>query len=119
MLQLALLVPPQLLTNADAVYYTAPISTTSTGSGNVTAKISRAVFINTANGAITLTVGLVAPGASLTSSNTLINALSIPANQTYTSPELAGLVIPAGYTLHASAGTGADIVIVVSGLTIQ
>jgi hypothetical protein len=119
MLQLALLVPPQLLSNADAVYYTAPISTTSTGSGNVTAKITRATFINTANGAITLTVGLVPPQGTLGSGNTLINAFSIPANQTFVSPELAGLVIPAGYTLHASAGTANDIVIVISGLTVQ
>jgi len=119
MLQLAQLVAPQLLTNTDAVYYTAPISTTSTGSGNVTAKITRAVFINTANSGITLTVGLVPSGGTLAAGNTLINALTIPANQTYISPELAGMVIPAGSTLHASAGTGADIIIIVSGLTFQ
>lgn len=115
----AQLVAPQLLTNADAVYYTVPISTTSTGSGNVTAKITRAVFINTAGGAITLTVGIVPNGGSLGAGNTLINALSIPAGQTYISPELAGAVLPAGSTLHASAGTASDIIIMVSGLTLQ
>jgi hypothetical protein len=119
MLQIAQLVAPQLLTNSDVVYYTAPISTTSTGSGNVTAKITRAIFVNTDNSAVTLTVGIVPNGGTLVAGNTLINALSIPAGQTYTSMELAGAVLPAGSTLHASAGTTAEIIIMISGLTVQ
>jgi len=111
------LVAPQFLTNADAVYYTVP--PTATGQAATTAKISRAVFINNTGGAVTLTVALVPAGGSVTSGNTVINALSIPAGQTYTSQALAGAILPAGTSFHASAGSGSAIQIMVSGLTFQ
>lgn len=117
MLLPAQLVAPQFLTNADAVYYTVP--PTATGQAATTAKIARAVFVNTTGGAVTLTVAIVAAGGSVSSGNTVINALSIPANQTYTSQALAGAILPAGTTLHASAGSNTAIQIMVSGLTFQ
>jgi len=117
MLLLAQLVAPQLLTNADAVYYTTPA--TATGQPAITAKISRAVFINTTGGAITITVAIVPAGGTVVAGNTVINAISIPANQTYTSSELAGAVLPSGTTLHAQASANTSIIIMVSGLTYQ
>lgn len=116
-LMVAQLVAPQLLTNADAVYYTA--SAAATGVSATTAKISRAVFINVDSSAHTVTAGIVPAGGSLTAGNTVINAISIPANSTYTSPELAGAVLPAGSTLHASAAANSVIIVMVSGLTVK
>lgn len=115
-LQIKQLVAPQFLATGDAVYYTSPAA--ATGVTATTAKISRAVFINTDSSAHTVTVALVPAGGSVTAGNTVLTAISIPANQTYTSPELAGAVLPAGTTLHALA-SNALVSIMVSGLTVQ
>lgn len=115
MLLPTLLVPPQFLTAASAAYYTTPVP--ANGQAAITAKISRAVFVNTTGGALTLTAGISNSGA-LTAATTLIS-VSIPANQTYVSPELAGAILPSGYALYANTSAGSDIIIMVSGLTIQ
>lgn len=89
---------PVLLTGTLTGYITAP---TRTGY-----RVSRACFCNTgAACTITAAMGL-----------TLISAYPVPAGWTYVSPELAGLVIPAGSVLSASA-TG-SVVFYASGVTV-
>lgn len=105
----ALLVPPIQLTGSDAAYYTAP--------SNTTARIGRAVFTNTTSGGVTITVNLST--SSSAAANELIHARVIAAGESYVSPELAGLVIPAGYSLRAIAGSATSITLEVSGITVQ
>lgn len=106
----ALLVAAQQITNADAVYYTAP--------ANTTAKIGRAVFVNTTGSAVTITAGVTA-AVALAAANELISARTLAPGEAYVSPELAGAVIPAGSQLRALAGSNTAITLAVSGITIQ
>ncbi len=104
------LVAPQQLTNADAGYYTAPT--------NTTAKIGRAEFCNTTGSAATITAGITTGGA-IAAGTTLISARTVAPGETYVSPELAGMVIPAGSAIRAQSGTSSAITFTVSGITIQ
>ena len=103
------LVAPQQVGNADASVYSAP--------ANTTAKIGRAVFCNTSGSALTITAGITGGGA-LTSATTLISARPIAPGESYTCPELAGAVIPAGSQLHAYASAATSVTFTASGLTI-
>jgi len=105
-----LLVPPAQLGSSDAVLYTAPTQTT--------AKIGRADFCNTTASAVTITAGLTTGGA-LAAGTTLISARTLAPGETYVSPELAGLVIPAGSALRAYASDATSITCAVSGILIQ
>ncbi len=104
------LVAPTQLTNADAGYYTAPTNTTT--------QIGRAVFCNTTGSAATITAGITTGGA-IAAGTTLISARTVAPGETYVSPELAGMVLPAGSAIRALSGTGAAITFTVSGITIQ
>lgn len=103
------LVAPQQLANADAAVYTVP--------ANTGAKIGRAVFTNTTGGATTITAGITTGGAN-TAATTLISARPIAPGESYVSPELAGMFLPAGSQLHAFAGTATAVTFTASGLTI-
>ncbi len=103
------LVAPTQLGNADASLYTVPTSTT--------VKIGRAVFCNTSASAVTITAGITTGGA-LGASTTLISAYPLAAGQSYTSPELAGAVLPAGSQLHVYASAATSVTFTASGLTI-
>lgn len=105
----AQLVAPVLLTASDANVYTAPATTT--------ARISRAVFCNSSNAAVTITAGLTT-GGGLTAGTTLISARPIAIGESYTAPELAGLVIPSGSSLRAFASVASDVTFEASGVTI-
>lgn len=104
------LVAPQQLGNADISVYTAPTSST--------AKVGRAVFINTTASAVTVTAGITTGGA-LAAGTTLISARTIAPGESYVSPELSGAVIPAASALRAFAGVAASITFMASGLLIQ
>lgn len=103
------LVAPVELAASDASVYTVPAQTT--------AKIGRAVFINTTAGALTITAG-ISTGGALTASTTLISARPIAPGESYVSPELAGAVIPAGSQIRAYASAATSITFTASGLTI-
>lgn len=103
------LVTPQQLAGSDASVYTTPAQTT--------AKIGRAVFCNTTAGALTITAGITSGGA-LAAATTLISARSIAPGESYVSPELAGMVIPAGSALRAYASAATSVTLAVAGLTI-
>lgn len=102
------LVSAKAMSSSDAAYYTSPTLTA--------AKIGRAVFCNTDSSPHALTMNLVAASGSSAASNTLISALSLPPGYTYVSPELAGLVIPAGSMLRGLSDP--TVTIEVSGVTI-
>jgi len=106
------MVAPQLLTGSAAVYYTVPANTTSV--------IKRATFTNTSNGAVTITVYIVAAAGSIGNGNTIISALPIAAsgNVPYVSPELAGQTMPPGTTIQMLAGSASDITAYISGVEI-
>lgn len=103
-----LMVAPQQIANSDTAYYTAPV--------NTTAKIGRAVFCNTTSGAVTLTANIGSGAGS--ASNELINTRAIAPGETYVSPELAGAVLPAGYSLRFTASAATSITATVSGVEI-
>lgn len=103
------LVAPMQLAAADATVYTAPV--------NTTAKIGRAVFVNTTGSATTITAGITTGGA-IAAATTLISARPIAPGESYVSPELSGAVIPAGSALRANAGVVTAVTFTVSGLTI-
>lgn len=103
------LVAPMELAAADAAVYTVPAQTT--------AKVGRAVFVNTTAGALTITAGITTGGA-LGASTTLISARALAAGESYVSPELAGAVIPAGSAIRAYASAATSVTFTASGLTI-
>jgi hypothetical protein len=98
------------LGNADATVYTPPTLSS--------AKIGRAVFCNTTASAVTITAGITTGGA-LAASTTMISARTLAPGETYTSPELAGAVIPAGSAVRASASAATSVTFTVSGVLIQ
>lgn len=105
------IVAPVQLGNADANVYAAPTQTT--------VKIGRAVFCNTSASALTITAGLTTgSGVALAAGTTLISARPIAPGETYVSPELAGLVIPAGSSLRAYASAATSVTFEVSGISI-
>lgn len=104
------LVAPVQLGAADAPIYTAPTQTT--------AKIGRAVFVNTTASAVTITAGIT-PGSALGASTTMISARTVAPGETYVSPELAGAVLPAGSQIHAFASAATSITFTASGLIVQ
>jgi len=105
------LIAPILLTGAAAAVLTAP--------SNTTYRIGRAGFSNPTANAIPVTAYLVPPAGSPGAGNEIVDAIVVPAGSTYVSPELAGLVIQAGWSLEAFAGTASAIVLYASGVSIQ
>ena len=105
------LIAPVVLTAAVATYLTTP--------ANTTYRIGRAGFVNPTGGALTITVYLVPAAGAAGAGNVIINQVTVPAGATYVSPELAGLVIPAGATIQALASVTGSIVFYASGVSIQ
>jgi hypothetical protein len=108
--QLQLIAPIQLPALV-AAQLTCPASTTY--------RIGRAAFSNPTAAAIPVTAYLVATGGVAGVANQLIDGYVVAAGATYVSPELAGLVLPAGSTLQCFAGTAGAIVLYASGVSIQ
>lgn len=106
-----LLIAPVQLTNVAAGYLVTP--------ANTTYRIGRAAFSNPTGGALTITAYVVPAAGTAVVANQVINAVNVPAGSTYVSPELAGLVLPAGSSLQALASAGASIVLYASGVSIQ
>jgi hypothetical protein len=105
------LVAPTQIAGAATTYLTVP--------ANTTYRIGRAGFSNPSGAAIPITVYLVPAAGAASAANELIDAVNVPAGSTYVSPELAGLVMPAGSTLQALAGTAGVVVLYASGVSIQ
>lgn len=82
---------------------------------NVVAGIDAATVCNTTAGAETITVNIVASGGAASSANTVINAVSIAAGDTQTLPALYNHAVPQGYSIYASASTGAALTLTISG----
>ena len=106
------MVAPQQLTNADALYYTAPTNTTGV--------IKRATFTNTSAGAVTITANIVPAAGSSSASNRVIDpqATTLAAGQTYVAPELNGKTLPAGTMLRMLASVTGVITAAVDGVEI-
>lgn len=104
------LVPDATLTASDAIYYPCP--------SNTTANVKRAVFTNTSASAVTITVNIVRSGGTSGTSNILIPGKAIAPNDTYVSPEMAGLTLQAGDAIHAQASTSGVVNLMVSGIQI-
>jgi voltage-gated potassium channel Kch len=106
------MVAPQQLTNADALYYTAPTNTTGV--------IKRATFTNTSAGAVTITANIVPPAGSSSAANRVIDPQNtvLSAGQTYVAPELAGKTMPAGTMLRMLASAASAITVAVDGVEI-
>ena len=108
--QTQLAAPTQVASSATA-YITAP--------ANTAYRIGRACLCNPTGAAVTFTAYLVPPAGSPTAGNELVSAQSVAPGSTYVSPELAGLVIPAGASLQLLASATASLVFYASGISIQ
>lgn len=97
------------LGDSDATVYTSPALTTS--------KIGRPVFCNNSGSTVTITAGITTGGAL--TGIALINARPLAPNESYTAPELAGAVIPAGSVIRAYASAAAAVAFEASGIIIQ
>lgn len=77
--------------------------------------IKRAVFTNTDNIAVSITVYVVRSGGSATTADEIIAALPISAGQTYVSPELSFMVLNPGDAIYALASVASVVNTVASG----
>lgn len=102
------LVAHTTLPTADTIYYTTPASTT--------AKIGRAVFFNGGTQSAQVTMG-IATGSVLNAQNIMIQRTIAPL-ESYTAPELAGAVIPAGSVIIGRSSVAGIIGFSASGITI-
>jgi predicted short-subunit dehydrogenase-like oxidoreductase (DUF2520 family) len=107
-LQVQLLAPIQL-TASDAPLYTTPALNT--------AKIGRAVFCNTDTVVHTITINISSTTSS--AANQVISARALSPGETYVSPELAGAVLPPGFSVRGLADTAAKVTVTISGILIQ
>ena len=103
------LAAPSSVSTADGAIFTVPALTTY--------QIGRATLANTSTVAATVTFAITTGGATA-QANTLIPNKSLSGNTTYTCPELAGAVIPAGGQLRGSASSASVVTFTVSGLSI-
>lgn len=83
-----------------------------------TTTVTRAVFTNVTGAPVALTVYVVRSGGSANAASTVISAYNIGAGEAYVSPELANLVLSAGDSVQALAGTAASITTVGSCFTL-
>ncbi|WP_109477711.1 hypothetical protein [Paraburkholderia sp. C35] len=104
------LIPDATLTTSDAAYYTSPNNTTSV--------LKRTVFTNTSASAVTVTVNVVRSGGSSVTTNVIIPPYAIAAGKTYVSPELAGMTLGPGDSIHALASANSAINMMSSGIQI-
>lgn len=79
--------------------------------------IKRAVFSNPTGGAVPFTVYRIPSGGSVGTATVIIPSRAIAAGATDLAPELANMVLNAGDTIQALAGTAASINAFVSGFT--
>lgn len=91
------------MTGTAAPYVTVPQTTTY--------RIGRAGFANSTGAAVSVSASLLTGGTAVV----ILPSVNVPAGRTYVSPELAGLVLPAGSSLQAS---GAGVVIYASGTSV-
>lgn len=83
--------------------------------------VQRAVFTNTDSVSHAITVYRVPSAGTAGVTNKVISAFVLnPSGQpghTYTAPELAGMILNGGDTIHAFADTGAKVNVTISGFT--
>lgn len=96
-----------LLTTSSAIIYTCPAATR--------AVIKRAVFSNVTGSAVTLTLTSTRSGGGALG---VITVQAIPANSTYTAPELANWTMVAGDALNALCSAAASVNAYASGFTV-
>lgn len=100
---------------------TTNLTTSAVGYGSAvgtgaTQVIKRAIFSNYSGASVTITVNVVAGGGSATTSNQVIDAVSIAAGSTYVSPELSGMTLVAGDQIFALASANSSVNMTVSGI---
>jgi hypothetical protein len=105
-LQVQLVAPTQLAA-VDTAYYTVPL--------NYTVKIGRAVFFNADTAPHTITINL-SSGASTAANQVISRAIS--PGESYVSPELAGQVLPQGWSIRGLCDTALKVNLTASGITI-
>lgn len=77
--------------------------------------IKRAVFTNTDNVVVAITVYVVRSGSSAITGDIIIDAYPLSAGQAYVSPELSGMVLNPGDSIWALASIAAQVNTVASG----
>ena len=92
--------------------------TTQYTSTNAKTIIDKFTGTNTTGSPVTLSVNLVASGGSASSSNLVVDAKNIAADETYTFPELVGQVLESNGFISTIAGSSSAITISASGRVI-
>lgn len=98
------------LTTSTASLYTAPASTT--------AITKRVQFSNPSAVPASITAWVVPASGSASAQYQYINSLSMSPGETYTSPELSGVVLAAGDSIQALASVANAISVMASGVEI-
>ncbi len=104
-LQFAALQPGVVLAATATPLYTVPTART--------ALVKQAVFTNASSAAVTITVNVARSGGG---SLVLISQRSLAANSSFSSAELAGLVLLAGDAVTATASAAASVNAFMSGI---
>jgi hypothetical protein len=105
------LLTPQLLSNANATYYSAPENTRTI--------LKKLTFTNNDGSSHDITVYLVPFGVSASDANMLLDAEAVAANSCYEATVGEGHVLEAGDTLQAFADAGNFVNIMASGVEIS
>lgn len=90
------------------------VQTTQYTATNVRTQITKATVTNTTVGAVTYAVNIVPSGDAAAAANLIMNR-TIPANSTYTCPDLVGQVLNAGDFISTLAGAATSLTIRFSG----
>lgn len=98
------------LTDSAAPYYTAPAVTT--------AIVRVTQFSNPSNTPSAVTAWVVPAASTPTVANQYLNQLVLSPGETYTSPELSGVVLQAGDSIQAMASVNGTVVVMASGVEI-
>ena len=101
-----LLIEPKQAENAQTTQYT------SAGAKTI---IDKFTATNTTGTAAAISINLVPSGDSASTSNLIVDAKAISANETYTLPEIVGQVLEAGGFISTLADTATAITITASG----
>ena len=101
---------PQQLGASVATYYTTPT--------NRTAIITRATFCNVSANTVTITAHIVPSGGIAEEANKIIDAFALDSDETFSSPDMEGQVLPEQTTLQLLASAAASVNVIFSGVEI-
>jgi len=101
---------PTLLGASVGTYYTVP--------SNRSTLVTKATFTNTSSGAVSITAHLVPAGGSAGTQNQIIDSFVLDSNETFSSSDIEGQLLPQQTTIQMAADTASAVSVIFSGLEI-